>query len=70
MRLKELRARRLLTVRELAEKADMSPTTLSLIETGHGLPALRTIRKLSTSLAVEPLEVEEFRAAIEARGQG
>ncbi len=69
MRLKELRARQLLTVRELAEQAHMSPSTISVIEKGHGRPALSTIRKLSALFSVDPMEVEEFREAIEARGK-
>lgn len=69
MRLKELRARQLLTVRELADKAHMSPSTISVIEKGHGRPALSTIRKLSDLFSVDPMEVDEFRDAIEARGR-
>ncbi len=69
MRLKEVRARQLLTVRELAEQAHISPSTISVIEKGHGRPALSTIRKLSELLSIDPMEIEEFRDAIEARGR-
>lgn len=69
MRLKELRTRKLMTVRELAEQAHISPSTISVIEKGHGRPALSTIRKLSGLFSVDPMEVEEFREAIEARGR-
>lgn len=69
MRLKELRARQLMTVRELAELAHMSPSTISVIEKGHGRPALSTIRKLSKLFSVDPMDVDEFREAIEVRGR-
>ena len=69
MRLKELRARQLLSVRELAEQASISPSTISVIEKGHGRPALSTIRKLSKLFNIDPMDVDEFRDAIEARGR-
>jgi transcriptional regulator with XRE-family HTH domain len=69
MRLKELRARQLLTVRELAEQAGISPSTISVIEKGHGRPALGNIRKVSKLFSVDPMTVDEFRAAVEARSQ-
>ena len=69
MRLKELRARQLLTVRELAEQAGISPSTISVIEKGHGRPALSTIRKVSKLFNVDPLSVDEFKEAVEHRSQ-
>ncbi len=68
--LKEWRARRLLTVRGLAEAAGVAPTTVYLIEHGRSEPTFRVIRALSQALEVEPAEVAEFAAAIEAVGQG
>lgn len=68
--LKEWRARRLLTVRGLAEAAGVAPTTVYLAETGRSAPSFRVVRALSDALGVEPTEVAEFAAAIEAVGQG
>ncbi len=68
--LKEWRARRLLTVRGLAEAAGVAPTTVYLVETGRSAPTFRVIRSLSDALGVQPDEVTEFAAAIEAVGQG
>lgn len=68
--LKEARAARLLTVRGLAERAGVAFSTVHLIETGRSVPRFGVIEKLSLALGVEPAEVEEFAAAIEAAGQG
>ena len=68
--LKEARAARLLTVRGLAERAGVAFSTVHLIETGKSVPRFEVIEKLSRALGVEPAEVEEFAAAIEAAGQG
>ncbi len=64
--LQEERVRRLLSVRALAERAGVAPNTVHLVETGQRLPQLLTAQKLSVALGVEPNEVDEFRAAIEA----
>ena len=64
--LREERVRRLLSVRALAKRAGVAPTTVHLVETGQRLPQLLTAQKLSAALGVEPNEVDEFRAAIEA----
>jgi transcriptional regulator with XRE-family HTH domain len=68
--LKKWRARRLLTVRALATAAGVAPTTVYLVETGRSAPTFRVIRALSEALGVQPEEVVEFAAAIEAVGQG
>ena len=68
--LKEARAARLLTVRALAERAGVAFSTVHLIETGKSVPRFGVIEKLSRALGVEPAEVAEFAAAIEAAGQG
>ena len=68
--LKEARAARLLTVRGLAERAGVAFSTVHLIETGKSVPRFEVIEKLSRALGVEPAEVDEFAAAIEAAGQG
>ena len=68
--LKEWRARRLLTVRGLAEAAGVAPTTVYLVENGRSAPTFRVVRALSAALGVEPTQVDEFAAVIEAVGQG
>ena len=68
--LKEARARRLLSMRALAERAGVSPTTVYYAESGRRMPGFRAIRDLSAALEMDPLEIEEFRAVIEATGAG
>lgn len=68
--LKEARAERLLTVRGLAERAGVAPSTVYLVETGRTTPRFEIIQKLSTALGVEPKEIVEFAEAIREVGQG
>lgn len=68
--LKEARAARLLTVRALAERAGVAFSTVHLIETGKSVPRFDAIRKLSDALGVEPGEIAEFAAAMEAIASG
>ncbi len=72
MRLVELRAKRLLSIRALAQKAEVSQRTVHTVERGLTKPTLETVRKLSEALEIDPREVDEFRAAIEStiRGAG
>ena len=57
-RIAELREERALTQVELAERARISPSTLSLIESGKvARPHVSTIRKLAKALGVEPQEL-------------
>jgi DNA-binding XRE family transcriptional regulator len=65
MKLSEVRIGKLLDPKELAEKADVSVSNIHAIEVGRWLPSLATVRKLSAALEIDPLEVDEFRAAIE-----
>ena len=70
MKLKEVRARRLFTVRALAKQSGVSEASIHSVEQGKWLPSLGTIAKLSEALGVKPEEVEEFKAAIDkAAGQ-
>ncbi len=63
-RIADLREERALTQIELAERARISPSTLSLIESGKvDRPHVSTIRKISRALEVEP---QELRRAVEA----
>ena len=64
--LREVRAERLLTIRELAQRAGTAPSTIFLIETGRTTPRASVIRRLAEALNVEPHAVEEFHQAIEA----
>jgi DNA-binding XRE family transcriptional regulator len=56
-RLREVRARRLLTQEELAEKSGVSPSTVANVERDHREPHFRTIRKLAKALDVDPTEL-------------
>ena len=67
--LRELRARRMHTVRSLSRAAGVAPKTISDIEAGSIVPQFGTMRKLAAALGVEPAAVAEFAAAIEARGK-
>ena len=64
MKLYEARRDRLLTQRELGELSGVSYVTIARIESGLVVPTLRTIRRLSTALNVDPHSIEEFHAAI------
>ena len=66
--LREVRAARLVSQRELAGLADVSLSAIYLIEAGRTTPRLAIIRRLCAALAVEPWEVAEFRRALRARG--
>ena len=65
MKLSEARARKLLTVRALAKAAGMSESNLHHLERGDWLPSLKAVRALSDVLEVDPMEIEEFTAAID-----
>ncbi len=56
-RIKSLRRQRVLTIRELAEKAGVSKTTISNIENGQAEAYPSTIRKLARALGVEPRDL-------------
>ena len=57
-RLRKVRDRRLLSQRELAERAGLSPTTILKLESGRVVdPHPRTIRKLADALEVDPAEL-------------
>ena len=56
-KLRELRERRFLSHRELAQLAGVSPTTVLNLEKGQAEPQRRTFRKLAKALGVEPEEL-------------
>ena len=68
--LRELRSQRLLSIRDLADQAEVAPGTIVRIEAGAPLPRFVTMRKIAAALGVEPGEVEEFARAIQARAEG
>ncbi len=70
MQLREARARRLLSVRKLAEAAGVAPATVYHIEHAKTTPSFRAIRDISAALDVDPLDIEEFAAVIEGTGAG
>ena len=68
--LKEARAARLLTVRGLAERAGVAPSTVYLIESGRSMPRFTAITKIAGALGVAPGDVTEFAAAIAGVASG
>ena len=64
-KLRNHRAEKLLSIRNLGHRASVSPTTIYLIESGGRVPYLSTVQRLSDALNVRPEDVEEFVAAIE-----
>ncbi len=65
--LKELRHARMLTLTELAVRADVAYATVQAVEAHKREPSIRTIRKISEALSVDPGEVTEFARALEER---
>jgi DNA-binding XRE family transcriptional regulator len=63
--LRTLRRRRLLSQRDLASRAGVTASTIYLIETGRTEPRLKIMRLICEALGVSPMEVDEFRAALE-----
>jgi transcriptional regulator with XRE-family HTH domain len=57
VKLRQLRRRRVLTLEELAEKANVGRNTIWRLEHGVMGAQPRTIRKLAKALAVEPEEL-------------
>jgi transcriptional regulator with XRE-family HTH domain len=68
MKLVAARRSRLMSLRELGSKARVTTKTINDIELGRTTPALSTIRKLSEALGIDPMEVDEFRDAIQRTG--
>lgn len=63
MKLKEARARRYVTIRQLAELARVSTATIQGIEAGKTTPTLTTAAKLARALEMNPDDIDELRAA-------
>ena len=66
--LRAVRAERLMSIRELAQRASVAPSTIYMIEAGRSLPQLAVVRRLAEVLDIDPQLVEEFRRSIRAHG--
>jgi transcriptional regulator with XRE-family HTH domain len=64
--LRNLRLERWLSPHELARLAKVAPSTIYMTEVGRTTPRPAVMRALATALGVDPLNVAEFRRAIEA----
>jgi transcriptional regulator with XRE-family HTH domain len=58
-KLRTLREMRFLSHRDLAKRADISPTTVLNLEAGRVEAQRRTVRKLAQALGVDPAELVE-----------
>ncbi len=65
-RLKELRAERQLTLKELAERSELSVSYLSDIERGRTVPTIATLETLANALAVTVLD---FLSGVDFAGE-
>jgi transcriptional regulator with XRE-family HTH domain len=63
MNLRELRHERMITQREVAERAGITVTTLSRIENGKVIPTFKTIRNLAEVFGISPQEMREIVAS-------
>lgn len=63
--LREVRRRNLYTIDGLAGKAGVSTKTIVDIEKGRNVPRLKTIKKISEALEIDPMQIVEFADAIE-----
>ena len=63
--LREARLQALLSIRQLARRAGLAPTTSYVLETRQRTPQLLTVYKLSRALDVDPEEIDEFRSAFD-----
>lgn len=66
--LRQWRTSQLLSIRELAAEAGITPKTLTDIEYGRRRPTYETMRTISKALGISAHEIQEFVAAIESRG--
>ena len=66
-RLRDVRAERLLSIRELAQLAGVAASTIFLIESGRSTPRISVVRRLAAALRVDPPSVSEFRRTLGAR---
>ncbi len=62
--LREARADRMLSIRDLARAAEVAPSTVYLIESGRTVPRPSIVRRISAVLDVQPAEIDEFQRVI------
>jgi transcriptional regulator with XRE-family HTH domain len=62
-KLRELRQRRVLTLKELEERSGVAYNTIWRLENGKSGAQPRTIRKLATALGADPEELVKVEAA-------
>lgn len=67
--LRHWRTDRLLSIRELATAADVTPKTLTDIEYGRRRPTYETMRSICQALNVDARDIVEFQAALDFREQ-
>jgi DNA-binding XRE family transcriptional regulator len=61
-----LRRRKLLTQADLAKAAGVGESTIRTIESGSNRhPRIKVMRAICDALDVQPVEIDEFQAAIE-----
>lgn len=60
MGIRELRLRKLLSQRELAERAGVSETTIVKLELGATRPHPSTLRKIAAALGIEAEEMAQL----------
>lgn len=65
--LRTLRTAKLMSVRELADAAGVTPKTVTDLEYGRRRPTYDTMRRIASALDVGPLEVAEFAATVSSR---
>lgn len=70
MKLKEARIQRTMTMRELADAADVALSTIYLIESGKTTPSLRVMRDVSKALSMTPQAIDEFAEAMREQVEG
>jgi len=68
--LREVRAERLMTMRDLATRAGLSLSSVYMVENGRTIPRLPAVRKLAAALGIDPGEVEELRRAMDVAAHG
>jgi DNA-binding XRE family transcriptional regulator len=66
--LREWRAEHMLSIRDLALRAEVSPSTIFLIEAGRSTPRPSVGRRLAEALNVEPRAITELLRTIRAYG--
>ena len=66
--LRDIRAERLLSMRELAQRAGVAPSTIYLIEAGRSTPQPAVARRIADALEVDPHGITEIRRMIRRRG--